>query len=283
MRTRNVVVWCCLILLAAMTLQAQAAAATLPPGARLFSNLAYGPAPEQRLDLYQPARPTGDVIVMVHGGGWRTGDKAMASVVDTKMAHWVSTGTIFVSINYRLLPDADPLVQANDVADALAWTQRHVRRWGGNPNAVVLVGHSAGAHLVALVSADPAAARARGVAWWRGSITLDSAALDLEQLMRLPHLPLYDAAFGSDPLYWQAASPFAQLTRAAPPMLLVCSAQRLESCPNAQHFSDRAQVLADRAPVLPEALAHRDINDNLGLPGAYTAAVDSFIASFPRR
>jgi acetyl esterase/lipase len=264
----------------AQRLQADATV-VLPPGARVLADLAFGPNPAQRLDVYVPARPNGDVIVMVHGGGWHTGDKALPSVVDNKVAHWVSRGTIFISIDYRMLPEADPLTQAGDVDDALAWSQRHARAWGGDAGRFVLMGHSAGAHLAALVAADPAAARSRGVLPWRGTVALDSAALDLQAIMRAPHLPLYDAAFGSDPAYWRAASPLDQLTRGAAPMLLVCSSQREASCPNAQAFANRAHLLADRAALLPEALSHKQINETLGLPGAYTRAVDAFIASLP--
>lgn len=266
-----------------MQSQSETQVAPLPPGARRISNLAYGADPAQRLDVYVPARASGAIIVMVHGGGWRDGDKALPSVVDNKVAHWVAAGTIFISIDYRMLPGTDPLHQADDVAAALAWSQQHARDWGGDPGKVVLMGHSAGAHLVALVAADPSAAHARGVRPWRGTIALDSAALDVEQIMTDPHLPLYDAAFGSDPAYWRAASPYEQLARGAAPMLLVCSSQRAESCANARRFAARAQSLGDSARVLPEPLSHREINDTLGLPSDYTRAVDAFIASLPSR
>ena len=263
--------------------RASAHVAVLPPGARRIANLAYGPDPAQRLDVYVPARANGSVILMVHGGGWSNGDKAAPSVVDNKVAHWVAAGTIFLSIDYRMLPGTDPLHQADDVADALAWSQRHTRDWGGDPGKFVLMGHSAGAHLVALVAADPLAAHAHGVRPWRGTIALDSAALDVEAIMTHPHLPLYDAAFGSDPAYWRAASPYEQLAHGAAPMLLVCSSQRTESCDNARRFAARAQGLGDTARLLPEPLSHREINDTLGLPSDYTRAVDGFIASLPAR
>jgi acetyl esterase/lipase len=260
-----------------------AALAPLPRGVRRLADLAYGSDPAQRLDVYVPAHPRGDVVLMVHGGGWSRGDKAMASVVDNKLAHWAARGAIFISIDYRMLPAADPVRQADDVARALAWSQRHAREWGGDPGAFVLVGHSAGAHLAALLAADPSVARARGVRPWRGTIALDSAALDVERIMQGPHLSLYDAAFGADPGYWRAASPYRQLARGTAPMLLVCSTRRTESCANARRFATRAEALGGRAPVLPEPLSHTQVNDTLGLPGDYTRAVDAFIASLPLR
>ena len=81
----------------------------LPPGARRIADLAYGSDAAQRLDVYVPAHASGPIIVMVHGGGWRDGDKALPSVVDNKIAHWVAAGTIFISIDYRMLPGTDPL------------------------------------------------------------------------------------------------------------------------------------------------------------------------------
>jgi acetyl esterase/lipase len=241
---------------------------------------AYGSDPAQRLDAYIPAHPDGDAVLLVHGGGWRRGDKAAPQVVANKLADWSARGIVVVSVDYRLLPQADPLQQAGDVAAALAYAQRHAREWGADPSRFVLVGHSAGAHLVALLDAQPSLARARGASTWRGTVALDSAALDVTRIMRSRHPSLYDEAFGSDPAYWRAASPTLQLTRAAKPILLVCSKERADSCNQARGFADAARRLGVRAEVLPEALSHGEINDQLGLPGAYTDAVDAFIASF---
>lgn len=253
----------------------------LPPGMRRIADLAYGRDPAQRLDAYLPEHPNGRVIVMVHGGGWRRGDKAMPPVVDNKLAHWGARGDVFVSVDYRLLPQADPLQQAGDVAAALGYVQRHAREWGADPSNIVLMGHSAGAHLVALLSANPGLAK--NAAPWRATVALDSAAFDVPALMRGRHPPLYDQAFGRDPAHWRAASPQQNLTAKAPPMLLVCSSERRDSCPAAKGFADAAHALGVRAQVLPQARSHGEINADLGLPGAYTAAVDAFLDDLPRR
>jgi acetyl esterase/lipase len=252
---------------------------TLPEGVRLVADLAYGTDPAQRLDAYVPAHPNGEAVLLVHGGGWRRGDKDNRSVVANKLADWSAHGVVVVSVDYRMLPEADPLVQAGDVAAALAYAQRHARDWGADPSRFVLVGHSAGAHLVALLDAEPSLARTRGAGAWRGTVALDSAALDVTQIMRARHPSLYDDAFGGDPAYWRAASPTLQLTRGAQPILLVCSTERENSCEQARGFAGAARRLGVRAEVLPEALSHGEINDRLGLPGAYTDAVDGFIAS----
>ena len=62
-------------------------------------------------------------------------------------------GIIFVSVDYRMLPQQDALAQADDVARALAFAQSRARSWGGDPGKFILMGHSAGAHLVALLAA----------------------------------------------------------------------------------------------------------------------------------
>jgi acetyl esterase/lipase len=248
----------------------------VPPGVRGLADLAYGRDPAQRLDAYLPQRPNGRVIVMVHGGGWRRGDKATAPVVDHKLAHWSAQGDVFVSVNYRLLPQADPLRQAGDVAAALAFVQAHAREWGADPSNIVLMGHSAGAHLVALLSANPSLAK--NAAPWRATVALDSAALDVPALMRERHPALYDDAFGRDPAYWRATSPQQNLTAKMPPMLLVCSSERRDSCPAARKFAAAAHALGVRVDVLPQTISHGQVNADLGLPGAYTAAVDAFFA-----
>jgi arylformamidase len=255
--------------------------AGMPTGVQVLREVAYGPDPRQRMDVYlPPGAQQAPVILMVHGGAWKIGDKAMGRVTENKVSRWVARGFIFVSINYRMLPAADPLTQADDVARALAFAQGHVLEQGGDPAAVVLMGHSAGAHLVALLSADPARARAQGAQPWLGTVALDSAAMDLAPLMQGSHLRFYDEAFGKDPAYWRAASPQQMLGAEALPLLAVCSSIRPDKpCAQAHALAQRAQQAGRRAEVLEQALSHEEINEKLGLPGAYTEAVERFMAS----
>jgi len=253
---------------------------SLPPNVRIERDVAYGTDPKQRFDVYLPARPSHvPVLFLVHGGGWRRGDKGARSVVENKVARWTRAGFIVISTNYRLLPDADPIAQAEDVARAIAFAQRKLPAWGGDPDRMVLVGHSAGAHLVALLATDETLLAHQAARPCIGSIILDSAALDVETLMLSPHLPLYDAAFGARRKYWQAASPYRQLGAGGAPFLLVCSALRRESCPEAKKFARRAKALGVTAQVLEEHLSHRQINEQLGSTGAYTDSVDAFLGT----
>lgn len=256
----------------------------LPTGTRLLSDQPYGSHERQRMDVYLPRQQAQDktpapVILMVHGGAWRFGDKALRRVVENKVTHWLPKGFIFVSVNYRLLPDTPPLEQARDVARALAAVQARAADWGGDPSRVILMGHSAGAHLVALLSANPALAHAQGARPWRGTVALDSAAMNVVQIMESRHPRLYDRAFGRSVADWTAASPTLQLTAEAPPLLAVCSSQRKDACPQAEGLRQRAATLGTRVEVLPQDLTHSGINQRLGLPGDYTAAVDTFLHS----
>jgi acetyl esterase/lipase len=263
--------------------QGQAFAPAVPPGVTRSADLPYGQDPRQRLDVYRPAQPRGPVLVMVHGGGWRRGDKAMPQVVGAKVAHWVAErGWVLVSVGYRFAPAVRPPEQAADVARAIAFVQRNARSWGADPDAIVLVGHSAGAHLAALASASPRLARAAGAAPWRGTVVLDSAALDTRALMERRHLPLYDEAFGPDPAVWTASSPTAALSATEPPlpMLLVCAqGRRDDACGQSRRFAARVRGAGGRAEVLPQPLSHMQVNSELGRPGAYTEAVEAFLAS----
>jgi len=254
----------------------------VPENAKVRRDLAYGQDPAQVVDVYSMpaggnARP---VIVMVHGGGWRRGDKDGRNVVEAKVAHWLPRGYVFVSVNYRMLPQQDVAGQAADVARALAYVQQHARDWGGDPAQLTLMGHSAGAHLVALLSADPALAARYGAMRWNATVSLDSAALDVGAIMQRRHLGLYDDAFGADPARWKALSPLQQLSRQAVPMLAVCSTLRPDHpCDQAQAYTSKAKSLGVDGEVLPQALKHSEVNKELGAEESYTAAVDRFIAA----
>jgi acetyl esterase/lipase len=243
----------------------------------------WGVGMRRTMDVYTvPASSPAPVIVMVHGGGWRIGDKDNAGLAEPKASHYNAMGYVFIAIDYPLLPEADPLTQAREVAHALAFIQQHAARWHGDGHRVVLMGHSAGAHIVSLLASSPELVRQAGAAPWLGTVALDSAALDVGRIMRGPHLPLYDQAFGKDPGYWSQVSPLARLDARPAPMLLVCSNLRLESCPQARAFAAKVVSLGGTVRVQPEELSHRDINITLGKPGAYTDAVDNFLRSLSR-
>ncbi len=252
----------------------------LPKDVTCESDIAYGSHARHTLDIYRSsAARNAPIILLVHGGGWAHGDKAMRAVVENKVRRWTGKGLVLIAINYRLLPEAPPLAQAEDVALALAFVQRNAASWGGDGNRVMLMGHSAGAHLVSLISAQPDLAKKAGAQRWLGTVALDSAAFDVEAIMKARHFRLYDKAFGEDAAVWRAASPLHVLVGTAPSMLAVCSTRREIACEQAKVFAERAQTMAVRVQVLPQDLRHRQINQELGLDSDYTKAVEAFMAT----
>ena len=257
----------------------------LPAGTRVLRDMAYGDDPRQRFDVYLPAQPLHDapVILFVHDGGWANGNKDNPGVVEGKAGKWLPEGRVFVSTNYRMRPDTTPLDQARDIARALAQVQRLAPEWGADPSHVVLMGHSAGAHLAALVGASNTLWQQAGASRPLGVVSLDSGALDVPDMMRRPRLPpLYDRAFGRDPDDWVAASPQHRLTAQAVPMLLVCSTRRSDACPQARAFQAKATALDVPVQVLPQPLSHGEINRTLGQSSNYTLAVDRWLDALLR-
>ena len=264
----------------------------LPANMCFQLNVAYGSDPLQKFDVYMPATPPhgAPVIFIVHGGGWYQGDKMDPALVRNKVEAWVRTGAILISTNYRLVPGVDPLDQALDVAQALAYAQGHASEWGGDPGKFILMGHSAGGHLVSLLAAQPSLAASlaakpslaasMGARPWLGTIALDSAVYDVPEAMNNPsHPPLYDLAFGTDAALWNAASPMTQLRTRMAPFLAVCTPQVTGSCQRAQQFVDKAASYGAEASVLEENLSHEQVNEMLGAASSYTTLVSEFMAA----
>ena len=115
-------------------------------------DIAYGVLPRQKLDLYTSATvPVKGVVVFVHGGYWDSGDKSeYPFVADSLTAQGFTT----VIVNYRLVPEITFPSYAEDVALAVDWVFDNVANYGGDPTKVFLMGHSAGAHIAALVAYD---------------------------------------------------------------------------------------------------------------------------------
>jgi arylformamidase len=167
------------------------------------------------LDLYLPARDDctlAPLVVWVHGGGWQVGDKRNG--IEPKRALFVGEGYGFASVNYRLsTEDASPPVRhpdhVGDVAAAVAYLLANAPEHGLDATRVVLLGHSAGGHLVALLGTDPRhlAAAGRAVSELDGVGSYDGAGYDIPREMAQGPNPLYLAAFGDDPEVWRDASP----------------------------------------------------------------------------
>jgi arylformamidase len=168
-------------------------------------------------------------------------------------------------------------MQAQDVAVALAHIQAYGAKAGWDMSRMVVIGHSAGAHLAVLVSVDGQYMRDAGVKPWLATISLDSGALNVPQIMTGRHMGLYDDAFGENAEGWQAVSPLHRITQAPMSMLLVCSSRRKYSCDQASEFTQAITAAGGTSYALPEDMSHGDINDELGKNAAYTAQIDDFL------
>jgi arylformamidase len=142
--------------------------------------LSYGKDPLQKLDYWKPAKAGSPLVIFVHGGGWKRGDKNNATGQE-KPGHYLQQGYAFASINYRLVPAATVEQQAQDVALAIAFLIERAESLGFGPDRVVLMGHSAGAHLSALVGTDIKYLKTAGLGpqSLRGVIPLDGACYDV--------------------------------------------------------------------------------------------------------
>ncbi|TKR30081.1 alpha/beta hydrolase [Luteimonas gilva] len=289
-RQRSIIAIALLLLAAAAPMpEARSAAASgedagaqaLPAGTRAIRDVAYGPDPRQRFDVYlPPAARRAPAILLVHGGSWNFGDKDHPGLIPNKAGYWLPKGYALISVNYRMLPDTPPREQAQDVARALAAVQDRAAAWGVDRDRIALMGHSAGAHLVAVLAASPEWLREAGAAPPRGAVLLDSAAYDVERLMKGPHPRLYDRAFGADAAAWRAVSPYALLTRRSLPMLAVCSTRHvMASCAQARAFERKAAGLGVRVETLPQDLSHMQVNRTLGEASAYTEKIAAFLRS----
>ena len=244
------------------------------------ASVSYGNSALQRFDVYAAGKTdNAPVIFMVHGGGWKRGDKGMSGVVDNKFERWGPRGIVFMSANYRLMPDADPYVQVEDIARALARAQAEATLWGADPKRFVLMGHSAGAHLVALLAVSPELLKQFGALPPVATVSLDSGTLNVVETMEGRHFELHDYAFGKDRAFWVKTSPWHALKEKPAPLLSVCSTRRADACPQAKALTDKIRSYGGTGEVLRMDMSHGDINQMLGLPGSYTDAVEAFLRS----
>lgn len=268
------------------------------PTPRVVSNLRYATTPGvdpdlQSLDLYLPATRAGTrpILAFVHGGGWQDGDKSAierSGMVEAGLRE----GYLVASINYRLAPAAGFPAHAEDVGAAAAWLHAHASELGGDPSALVLIGHSAGAHLVALVGTDERylAAFGLGLRHLRAVVPLDTETYDIPRLATrfggwLPDL--YGEVFGQDPAFWAFASPATHVApgRSIPPMAVAYSGgqaphQNPYRASDAADFVARLRAAGVTAEIVPAPeKTHTQIATEFGLPGDRVAtAVFAFLS-----
>ena len=127
-------------------------------GVTIQRDIAYGSDPLQKLDVFAPNGAKGKtlpVLLFVHGGGFVRGDKHGEFYPDNITLWAAKNGMVGVNIDYRLAPKAPWPAGAKDLASAIAWIKANIARYGGDPDRIVLFGHSAGANHVADYAAHP--------------------------------------------------------------------------------------------------------------------------------
>lgn len=225
---------------------------------RRVANLAYKPstAPgfdkvNNQLDVYVPKKPAAPrpVVLFIHGGSWSSGgkDDILYKAIGRRLAR---QGFVGVVISYRLAPRVLVPAQADDCASALAWTVQHIREYGGDPARIILLGHSAGGGLAALLAtgSDTLLARHGLGARAAHAVLLDDPAgldmLDYLTRMEYPNDEQYLVPFSRDPAVWRQASALYHLQAGAPPYSLYVGGKTYPGITkSAQKFRDRLAAL----------------------------------------
>ena len=178
------------------------------------TNHAYGPESRQQLDVNSPKQAKDrPVVVFFYGGSWTVGSRGLYRFVGAALAE---RGIVTVLPDYRLYPQVKFPVFVDDGALAVAWVQQHAQEFGGDPQRIVLMGHSAGAHEAAFLAYDRQLLQKVGAhpEWIVGLVGL-SGPYALE-----PNSQVLNTIFASP--YTEADwQPVRFVTPQAPPTLLV--------------------------------------------------------------
>ena len=235
----------------------------------------------QVLDVYSPRdAKNAPVVFWIHGGGWQTGDKAAG--VQTKADAFLEKGFVFVSTNYRLLPDVDMGTIIRDVAKSIRWVHDHIAEHGGDPKRILVMGHSAGAQLAALVCIDDRYLKAEGLSLdiVKGCVPVDGDTYDVPAIIevaetrwRVHGLPPakfgHREKFGNDPAKHRDFSAVTHVSKdkGIPPFLIVYVTGHPDVTAQAQRLANALKE-ADVPTTLygGKETTHVKINADLGLP-----------------
>src|SRR6266480_4380151 len=239
------------------------------------------PAHERQvLDVYSPHNSKDlPVVFWIHGGGWQTGDKTSVQI---KPQVFVDKGFVFVSTNYRLLPSVDMATIVRDIAKSIHWVHDHIAEHGGDPKRLLVMGHSAGAQLAALICTDDRYLKAEGLslAIIQGCVPVDGDTYDVtaiietaETRLRVHGLPQakvgHREKFGNDPAKHRDYSAVTHVAKdkGLPPFLILYVADH----PDTSALAERLEAVLKDAGIPAKRLAaketnHSKLNENLGLP-----------------
>jgi arylformamidase len=249
--------------------------------------------PRQTLDLYAPENAKNlPVVFWIHGGGWQAGDK---SSVQIKPQAFVDKGFVFASTGYRLLPNVEIAEIFRDVAKSLRWLHEHVAEFGGDPNRILVMGHSAGAQLAALICIDDRYLKAEGLSLGmiKGCVPVDGDTYDVPAIIetaetrrRVHGLPQAKAGhrekFGNDPAKHRDYSAVTHVTKGKgiPPFLILHVAEHPDVSAQAERLANSlkaADISVKRFPA--RETTHNKLNEDLGLfDDPPTKALFEFVA-----
>jgi arylformamidase len=248
----------------------------------------------QVLDVHAPAGAKNlPVVFWIHGGGWQTGDKTQ---VARKPQAFMDAGFVFVSINHRLLPNAEMGDIIRDVASAMKWTHDNIATHGGDPTRTVVMGHSSGGQLAAITCTDDRYLKAEGLSlsMIKGCVPVDADTFDIPAIIevaetraRVHDLPMptygHRQKFGNDPAKHRDFSTVTHVARGKgiPPFLILHIAGHPDTGAQARRLSNVLQAAGiEHKVVSGREATHNSINDSLGMPGD---AVSAEVFAFARR
>jgi arylformamidase len=256
-------------------------------------DIPYGDRERQVLDVYSPAgakdRP---VVFWIHGGGWQVGDK---SDVQQKPRAFVEKGFVFVSTNYRLLPHVDMATIVRDIARSIRWVHDHIAAYGGDPNRLLVMGHSAGAQLAALICTDDRYLKQEGLSLSiiKGCVPVDGDTFDVPAIIataetrrRVHGQPQakygHREKFGNDPARHRDFSAVTHVARdkGIPPFLILYVAEHPDTTAQAQRLAAALKEAGVPATAFgARETFHSRINADIGLPDdPATKALFAFVA-----
>jgi arylformamidase len=238
------------------------------------------PAHERQvLDVYSPHDAKNlPVVFWIHGGGWQTGDKTSVQI---KPQFFLDKGFVFVSTNYRLLPKVDMGTIVRDIASSIHWVHDHIAEHGGDPDRLLIMGHSAGAQLAALICTDEHYLKAEGLslAILKGCVPVDGDTYDVPAIIetaetrnRVHGLPLpkfgHREKFGNDPEKHRDFSAVTHVARGKgiPPFLALYVAGHPDTSAQAQRLGNVLKEAGVAATLFgAKETTHTKINADLGL------------------
>ncbi len=213
-------------------------------GYRLLPAQVFGPHREHLLDVYRPRRPGGAVVIFFYGGRWSQGNRTGYRFIGQALA---ARGITTIIPDYRLYPEVRFPLFVQDAAAAVAWTRRRAAEFGGDPGRICLMGHSAGAHIAALLALDRTYLAGQGL---RGPVLAGVIGL----AGPYDFLPLQDAdlrdIFGPESAH-PRTQPIAFARADAAPFLLLTGAQdRTVSPGNSRRLWQRLNEQGGRAHLV---------------------------------